>query len=260
MQHLLPGAESNRHVSHGCDSMDDGRVLQLLPLIADVSSPGEVLLLFHEVVAGLGADEGVFLSCLRDDATRTSFRSMWACDPAWAAEYVSHRRFEHDPWLRYASSNAEPIRSSELACSSNEEVDFTHAAAQHGFTSALIAPAPSPVGVSRVGVLCLGSPYSSQFDGESYPKVRVLARALSMELHHWVEQSMREELLQGGRLTEADLFLLRHEAAGHSSKVIGAAMNLEAKTIDCRFQRLNAKLGAPDRRTAVRIARLYGLL
>ena len=44
------------------------------------------------------------------------------------------------------------------------------------------------------------------------------------------------------------------------SKVIGAAMNLEAKTIDCRFQRLNAKLGAPDRRTAVRIARLYGLL
>ncbi|WP_370870407.1 LuxR C-terminal-related transcriptional regulator [Hydrogenophaga sp.] len=53
---------------------------------------------------------------------------------------------------------------------------------------------------------------------------------------------------------------MRCEAAGHSSKVIGAAMNLEAKTIDSRFQRVNAKLGAPDRRTAVRIARLYGLL
>lgn len=81
-----------------------------------------------------------------------------------------------------------------------------------------------------------------------------------MELHHWIAKSMREELLQGVRLTEADLNLLRHEAAGHSSKVIGTAMNLEAKTIDCRFQRLNAKLGAPDRRSAVRIARLYGLL
>jgi DNA-binding NarL/FixJ family response regulator len=90
--------------------------------------------------------------------------------------------------------------------------------------------------------------------------LRVLARALAMELHHWIAQSMREELLQGVRLTDADLQLLRHEAAGHSSKLIGAAMNLEAKTIDCRFQRLNAKLGAPDRRTAVRIARLYGLL
>lgn len=166
----------------------------------------------------------------------------------------------NDPWLRYASSNAEPIRASDLACSSNEEIDFTRTAAQHGFTSALIAPAPSPVGLSRVGVLCLGSADPSRFDGENFPKLRVLARALAMELHHWIAQSMREELLQGVRLTDADLQLLRHEAAGHSSKLIGAAMNLEAKTIDCRFQRLNAKLGAPDRRTAVRIARLYGLL
>jgi hypothetical protein len=242
------------------DCVDDVRVLRLLPLITDVRSPSEVLALFHDIVAGLGASSGVFLSCLRDDATRTSFRSMWACDPSWTAEYASHQWFEHDPWLRYASSNAEPIRSSDLACTSNQEVDFAHAAAQHGFTSALIAPAPSPVGLSRVGVLCLGSSDPNQFDGDSFPRVRVLARALSMELHHWVEQSMREELLQGVRLTEADLSLLRHEASGHSSKFIGAAMNLEAKTIDCRFQRLNAKLGAPDRRTAVRIARLYGLL
>lgn len=246
--------------SHVFDSVDDVRVLRLLPLITDVRSPGEVLALFHDIVAGLGANAGVFLSCLRDDATRTSFRSMWVCDPSWAAEYASHQLFERDPWLRYASSNAEPIRASEVACSSTEEIDFIHAAEQHGFTSALIAPAPSPVGLSRVGVLCLGSPNPSQFGGESYPKVRVLARALSMELHHWIARSMREELLQGVPLTEADMALLRHEASGHSSKVIGAAMNLESKTIDSRFQRLNAKLGAPDRRTAVRIARLYGLL
>jgi DNA-binding NarL/FixJ family response regulator len=88
----------------------------------------------------------------------------------------------------------------------------------------------------------------------------VLARALAMELHHSIAKSMREELLRGASLTESELHLLRCEAAGHSSKVIGAAMNLEAKTIDSRFQRLNSKLGAPDRRSAVRIARLYGLL
>lgn len=260
MRHSEPSSERNKYASHSWGCVEDVRVLQLLPLIADVRSSGEVLLLFHEVVVGLGADAGVFLSCLRDDATQTSFRSMWACDPSWAAAYAAHRWFEHDPWLRYASSNAEPIRSSDLACSSNQEIDFTNAAAQHGFTPTLIAPAPSPVGLSRVGVLCLGSVDPSHLDGESYPKVRVLARALAMELHHWIARSMREELLQGGHLTEADLSLLRHEAAGHSSKVIGVAMNLEAKTIDCRFQRLNAKLGAPDRRSAVRIARLYGLL
>jgi hypothetical protein len=34
-------------------------------------------------------------------------------------------------------------------------------------------------------------------------------------------------------------------------------MDLEAKTIDCRFQWLNAKLGVSDQRSAVRIAGLY---
>lgn len=81
-----------------------------------------------------------------------------------------------------------------------------------------------------------------------------------MELHHWIVKATRQELLAGSGLNEADLELLRYEAAGHSSKAIGAALNLEAKTIDCRFQRVNAKLDAPDRRTAARIARLYGLL
>lgn len=240
--------------------MDDVRVLQIVPLIADAKSIGEVITLFREAALGLGADAGVFLSCLRDDATRSSLRSLWACDLSWAADYASHRRFEHDPWLRYASRDTEPTRSCNLICSSIEESDFVRAAAEHGFASALIAPAPSHVGLSRVGVLCLGSTGVGNFDSENYPQVRVLARALAMELHHWIARSMREELLRGVRLTEPDLDLLRHEAAGHSSKVIGTVMNLEAKTIDCRFQRINAKLGAPDRRSAVRIARLYGLL
>ena len=240
--------------------VNNSRVLEILPLIPDARSSVEVITLFREAVVGLGADAGYFLSCLRDDATRTSFRSLWACEPLWAADYAFHRRYEHDPWLRYASSDAEPCLSIQPVCSSTEEVAFIRAAEEHGFASALIAPAPSPVGLSRVGVLCLGSADSSRFEGEQYPQVRVLARALSLELHHWITRSMREELLQGVRLTEADLYLLRHEAVGHSSKVIAAAMRLEAKTIDCRFQRLNAKLGAPDRRSAVRIARLYGLL
>ena len=260
MRHLPSNADPSGFVSRERATVDNVRVLQLLPLLTDARSSGEVMSLFREAVVGLGADVGVFLSCVRDDATRTSFRSLWACDPAWPAEYASQRWFEHDPWLRYASCDAEPTRSSNLVCSSTKEVAFIRAVAEHGFASALIAPAPSSVGLSRVGVLCLGSADPERFEGENYPQVRVLARALAMELHHSIAKSMREELLQGVRLTEADLQLLRCEAAGHNSKVIGAAMSLEAKTIDSRFQRLNAKLGAPDRRTAVRIARLYGLL
>ena len=97
-------------------------------------------------------------------------------------------------------------------------------------------------------------------DNDGYARLRVLARALAMELHRWLRQTIRNELLARSWLTAADIELLRHEQAGHTSKVIGAALNIEAKTVDCRFQRVSAKLQAPDRRTAARIAHLYGLL
>lgn len=56
------------------------------------------------------------------------------------------------------------------------------------------------------------------------------------------------------RFTTANIELLRQWQAGHT------ALNIEAKTVDCCFQRISAKLDAPDRFTAMRIARLHGLL
>lgn len=219
-----------------------------------------VVILFREAVSSLGADAGVFVSYLREDATRTSLRSLWACDPEWAAEYANQGLFSHDPWLRYATHDSEPILASAVKPASVEEEAFVATATSCGLASVLIAPAPSGVGTSRVGVLYLGSQNTQHFENAADAKVRVLARALAMELHHWLQQNMRKELLLRSRITEAELDLLRQEAAGHSSKVIGAALNLEPTTIDCRFQRLNAKLDAPDRRTALRIARLFGLI
>jgi DNA-binding CsgD family transcriptional regulator len=240
--------------------VENAHVLRLLPQIAEAASTGEVIALLHDLVIALGAESGVFLSCQRDDATRSSLRSLWACDPAWAADYASHRWFEKDPWLRQASKDSEPFRASDLKIETAEVQAFITSATARGFASSLIAPAPSLAGQSRFGALYLGSQFDGHFDGDRFNDVRVLARALAMELHHWVVKAMREELLQSASLSEADLNLLRHEAAGHSSKVIGAELNLEAKTIDCRFQRLNAKLDVPDRRTAVRKALLHGLL
>ncbi|EWS65992.1 Autoinducer binding domain protein [Hydrogenophaga sp. T4] len=236
------------------------RLFEILACIGDADTTDSALGLFKEAVIALGADAGVFMSHLRDDATRTSLRSLWACDPVWAAEYASHNWFEHDPWLRHATHDAEPIRLSALKLTSAEEEAFVAAASIYGFRSAVIAPAPSHIGRSRVGVLCIGSQYPEFFEGEAFSRERVWVRALAMELHRWLLQSMRQELLLKSRITEAEIELLRHEEAGHSSKVIGAALNVEGKTIDCRFQRLNAKLEAPDRRTALRIAKLYGLL
>ena len=250
--HIL--AELTRSPEYGA------RVVDLLPAIGDAESTDMVLQLFTQCVAHLGADAGVFMSYLRDDSTRASYRSLVACDPVWASEYARRGWFECDPWLRHATHDGEPIRASELKLMSGQEEAFVNSTATIGFASAVIAPAPTCLGLSRVGVLCIGSSQPGFFEGDGYPKVRVLARALAMELHRWLLQSIRHELLVRSRLTAADIDLLRREEAGHSSKVIGAALNIEAKTVDCRFQRVSAKLEAPNRRMAVRIARLYGLL
>jgi hypothetical protein len=61
---------------------------------------------------------------------------------------------------------------------------------------------------------------------------------------------MREELLKGGSLTEADLHLLRCEAAGHSSKVIGLALALEAKPkaqLNCAVAEISPDYSYADR-------------
>ena len=236
------------------------RVIDNVSAIGAADSAEACIGLFTQTVVNLGADAGVFMSYLRDDATRASYRSLLACDPVWASEYARRGWSECDPWLRHASHDTEPIRSGELALASAQEEAFVEVSAGFGFASSVIAPAPTCVGLSRVGVLCIGSNQAGFFADEGYEKLRVLARALAMELHCWLLQSIRRELLLTSRLTADDIELLRYAEAGHSSKVIGAALKIEAKTVDCRFQRVMTKLDAPNRRMAVRIARLYGLL
>ena len=51
-----------------------------------------------------------------------------------------------------------------------------------------------------------------------------------------------------------------HENERHSSNVMAAAQNAEAKLIDCRFQRSITRLGTANRRGAVSPTILYGLI
>lgn len=236
------------------------RALRGIAHLAEAETTDDVLLRFKAAAADFGADAAVFTSFLQDDATLASYRTLVACDPVWSAEYAREQWFQDDPWLRHAMHDAEPVRSSEILLRSPREETFAQAAARAGFASAVIAPAPSTHGTARIGMLALGSGTPGFFEHEGYTVLRALARAMAMELHAWLARSILRDLVDRARITADDIALLRHEAAGHSSKVIAAAMNTEAKTIDCRFQRVSSKLGAPNRRAAVRLARLYGLL
>jgi len=235
------------------------RILELLPGVATAHSEEFAVEMFSRVLRLIGADSGVFLSAIRDDAARTSIRSLLACDPRWATEYSRVDWHERDPWLRHALGSQAPVRGEELEVLQREQA-FVQRSATLGFASTVVVPAPSCFGAARVGVLILGSNSAGFFGGDGYQLIRIVARALAMELHEWMLQAIRDDLLERSQITPDEIDLLRHEAAGHTSKMIAAALNIKPKTVDSRFQHLRAKLNAPDRRTAMRIARLYGLL
>lgn len=238
----------------------DARVCAIARRIGAAADEGEAVELLASAADGLGADGACFVSFVQEDALRASYRYLLACDPQWGRDYVVNRWFESDPWLTYAMNAAEPVRASELAATNTSLPPMLSAAAEAGFRSAVIVPAPAAPGFARFAALYLGSDTDGFFEAEGYEAVRVLARIVAMEFNTWWMRAIRNELAAQVKLTEAELLMLRHEELGHGSKVIAAALHTEPKTIDCRFQRLNIKLGAANRRAAVRLAKLYGLI
>ncbi|WP_394473258.1 helix-turn-helix transcriptional regulator [Roseateles sp. DC23W] len=235
------------------------RLLELLPRIGAADCQESVIDLFWQVLRMIGAGSGVFVSAIRDHATRTSVRSLTACDLNWTVEYSRLDWPEHDPWLRYAMDSQSPVLGDELKLRPDEQ-EFIRRAAAVGFSSSVVVPAPSCFGASRVGVLILGSPNPGFFAGDAFPMIKLVARELAMELHEWLLKAIRDDLLERSQIKPEEVELLRYEAAGHTSKMIAAALNTKPRTVDCWFQRVTTKLNAPDRRTAMRIARLYGLI
>lgn len=235
-------------------------VHRVLRAIAAAPEPAGAVELLARGVRSLGASSGCFLSFVREADSAATYRMLLACDPRWGTEYLVKGWFDADPWLAYALRAEEPTLACKLAVETPAQRAMVASAAEYGFRSVVVAPSPSAAGASRVGVLYVGSDLPGFFEDDGYQDVRPLAQSLSMELHAWWMRALRRELTARVRLTEDELRLLRHEDCGHGSKMIAAELHTEAKTIDCRFQRLNAKLGAPNRRAAVRIAKLYGLL
>ncbi|MCE4558009.1 helix-turn-helix transcriptional regulator [Roseateles cellulosilyticus] len=233
-------------------------VIERLPSVRRAPSAESVVTLLGQLLPLMGADSGMFLSLIADDAMRTSIRSLLACDERWAVEYSRQGWHGKDPWLRYALESQTPIRSSELHLHA-WEADFNARSTELGFASALVIPAPSSFGAARVGVLVLGSSTPGHFDTADH-LVLIVARALAMELHEWLLRTIREDLVERSGITPDQVDLLRREASGHTSKMIAADLRIKPKAVDRRFQRAMERLDAPDRKTAVRIARLYGLI
>jgi len=236
------------------------RVATIAAGIAAAVDQPTVHALFQEGVTALGATSALFVSFVRDDGDLAACRFMLACDPSWARLYVQEGHFAHDPWLAYAAHHSEPIVTSALNVLDGEHKRVIDLAVHAGFVSAVLLPAHSGAGHSRISLLCLGSPTPGYFEDAGLPRLRVSARMLALELHDWWLSRIRRDLIAKARITSADLILLQHECQGHGSKKIAAELQVSKSSINSRFQRMNAKLGVANRRMAVQLAVECGLI
>jgi DNA-binding CsgD family transcriptional regulator len=236
------------------------RVNEIVREIESADSRLRAVELLREATTRMGAEVSIFASFIRDDTSGDSYRLLIDCDPHWAIDYEQQDWYANDPWLNYAIDHTEPIRGSEIPTASEGERAIVALTQRYGFASSVIVPTPSGGGLSRRGVLCLGSSVRGYFESEGYLAFKVVARSVAMELHEWWLARLRDDLLETSRLTESDLMLLRHEHQGHTTKDIARELNTTIGSIDSRFQRINTKLGVANRKAAARMAAEYGLL
>lgn len=236
------------------------RVGTLVRQIPSAATPSAALDLLRKATHTLGAESAVFFSFVRDHQDLATFRIMLACDPNLLREHLEGQTIANDPWLRYASGHTEPLLNGATGTPDADDSRRGGLASSAGFASALLIPAHSAPGRSRVSLLCLGSPVPGYFDDEGIHALRFAARALALELHEWWLARMRRELAVKARLTPDDLALLEQQRQGRGSKQIADVMRVSISSINSRFQRLNLKLGVGNRRQAAQLAEECGLI
>ena len=235
-------------------------VLATIRLLAQAADEAQAVGVLAAASEQMGLDAAAFVSFVRDDPSHESFRFLLACDPVWCLEYEQRAWYADDPWLQYSLNHTEPARGEEIQPKTAQQRAVLELASQFGFRSALVVPAPSSGALTRTGVLCLGSSAAAFFNDDGYLALKVLARSLAMEVHEWWIARIKSELLASARLTDEDLILLMHERLGHSTKLIAAELDLSPNAINSRFQRMNAKLGVPNRKSAAQLAAEYGVI
>lgn len=202
-----------------------------------------------------GADAALFVWVVPEDHGHFWYRSIAALDHEWGA--CTLRRLHAGPcnWLGHAARSSEPVLVHESIIE-DEEADAGSTTDDR--RAAWLIPAPSPQDSDVLGLLVLAGQDEHRLDVTS--QLLPLYRALALSLSDWFLRRGRDELIRRAHLTDRDLDLLRRESLGHGSKRIASALSAEPKTIDCRFHRLNVRLGVASRRDAVRLCKRYGLL
>lgn len=236
------------------------RAIDVIQHVHAVKDEAAMLELLFAAKAVLGAEHAVFSSFIRDDESHESFRFLIAADPVWCVTYQQKAWYAKDPWLLYAMTATEPACDATIPLRTKSQREVRSLAMQFGMSSAYVVPAPSGNGISRLGVLILGSSVPGYFETPATTRLQVLAQGLAMSLHAWWVRWFRKEIISTYRLSGEDLQLIKLERQGKSTKEIATVLDISPASVDSRFQRLNAKFNQPNRRATAQLAAEYGLL
>lgn len=241
------------------------RVCEVVARVGSRPDGPQLVRLLTEAVDHLGADAGYYASVVLEAETVISHRLLLACDPTFGLALERFVAAGDDPWLLRAMTTSEPFCASCASATLHGGSELERYAAEHGFRSAMVMPVPAGGGmprrrVVRLGVMVLGSRSDGFFENDDSPSLRLLARALALELHESYGSFLSRERIRADAISPADLELLRRDRAGETTKAIARALNTTPHAVDQRFYRLGMKLGARSRHAAVRLAVEYGLI
>ena len=231
-----------------------------IAMVSSMAGPEEACSLLREIASELGCESSAFATFLQDDPWHQTYRFLLACHPSWCAQYQRLAWFADDPWLLYARANVRPALSTEIPSQTAKQEEVLALARRFDVRAALIVPAPASAGLTRLGVLMLGSSDDMHFDKPGFAKLKVLARSLSSEFLDWYTVYLRDEFRRTSKLTDLDIELLKLERLGMSSKEICRAIGLSANAVDSRFQRMISRLKVANRQAAAQLAAEYGLV
>lgn len=162
-------------------------------------------------------------------------------------------------WLHHASISVWPASDGAMRITTERHHLFASSVRSAGIGSVLAVPAPTPRSLRRTAVFVLGAVKTGFFELID-ARAAALAYGLAMAVSRLQSAILERELRSVCRLSAEEAALLRFERDGMTSKDISKLISVPPQTIDCRFQRICAKLRAGTRQQALSIAVSYGCL
>lgn len=236
------------------------KALAAIVQIDEATDPLTLTEKLRSAATAIGASASLYTAAVPNGDRELSCFTVLAGHPAYAHAQNELGPLTAHPWFRFARTNLTSASDRQIPIREASDQAAMELACQYGFRSCFIVPTPSANDLDRLGMLCLGSEHSDDFEGAEAKIVRALAKALAAELHDWLLHYLHQRLVESAKLEETDMQLLALEQRGLQSKEIATITGMSKATIDSRFQRINMRLHCSNRRASAMRAVAYGLL